>query len=114
MVGIDLNRIQVLTLSLSSALAAMAGASLLFMFPSYPTVGLKPLYIAWYVVILVGMGNVAGALVGGFIVALLQTLTSFYIGVGWEDVIPTAVVMLILLLKPSGLFGSGVKGIHEQ
>jgi branched-chain amino acid transport system permease protein len=114
MVGINLDRIQVLTMSLSSALAALAGASLLFMFPSYPTVGLKPLYIAWYVVILVGLGNVAGALVGGFIVALLQTLTGFYIGPGWEDVIPTAFVMLILLVKPSGLFGSEVKGIHEQ
>ena len=114
MVGIDLNRIQVLTLALSSALAAMAGASLLFMFPSYPTVGLKPLYIAWYVVILVGLGNVAGALVGGFIVALLQTLTGYFIGVTWDDVIPTAFVMLILLIRPSGLFGSEVKGIHEQ
>lgn len=114
MVGIDMNRIQVLTLALSSALAALAGASLLFMFPSYPTVGLKPLYIAWYVVILVGMGNVAGALVGGFIVALLQTMTSYFIGPGWEDVIPTAFVMLILLIKPSGLFGSEVKGIHER
>ena len=114
MVGIDMNRIQVLTLALSSALAALAGSSLLFLFPSYPTVGQKPLYIAWYIVILVGMGNVAGALVGGFIVALLQTLTSFYIGPGWEDVIPTAIVMLILLIKPSGLFGSVVKGIHEQ
>lgn len=114
MVGINLNRIQLLTLALSSALAAMAGASLLFMFPSYPTVGLKPLYIAWYVVILVGLGNIAGAIVGGFIVALLQTLTSYFIGVGWEDVVPTAVVMLILLIKPSGLFGSEVKGIHEQ
>jgi branched-chain amino acid transport system permease protein len=114
MVGINLDNIQVLTMSLSSALAAMAGASLLFMFPSYPTVGLKPLYIAWYIVILVGLGNVAGALVGGFLVALLQTLTGFYIGPGWEDVIPTAFVMLILLVKPSGLFGSEVKGIHEQ
>jgi branched-chain amino acid transport system permease protein len=114
MVGINLDNIQVLTMSLSSALAAMAGASLLFMFPSYPTVGLKPLYIAWYIVILVGLGNVAGALVGGFLVALLQTLTGFYIGPGWEDVIPTAFVMLILLIKPSGLFGSEVKGIHEQ
>lgn len=114
MVGINLNRIHVLTVALSSALAAMAGASLLFMFPSYPTVGLKPLYIAWYVVIIAGLGNVAGAIVGGFIVALLQTLTSFYIGVGWEDVIPTAIIMLILLIKPSGLFGSEVKGIHEQ
>lgn len=114
MVGINLDRIQVLTMSLSSALAALAGASLLFMFPSYPTVGLKPLYIAWYVVILVGLGNVAGAIVGGFLVALLQTLTGFYIGPGWEDVIPTAFVMLILLIKPSGLFGSEVKGVHEQ
>jgi branched-chain amino acid transport system permease protein len=114
MMGIDLNRIQVLTLALSCGLAAMAGASLLFMFPSYPTVGLKPLYIAWYIVILVGMGNVSGALVGGFIVALLQTLTSRYIGPGWEDVIPTVIVMGILLIKPSGLFGSEVKGIHEQ
>lgn len=114
MVGIDMNRIQVLTLALSSALAALAGASLLFMFPSYPTVGLKPLYIAWYIVILVGMGNVAGALVGGFMVALLQTMTSYFIGPGWEDVIPTAFVMLILLIKPSGLFGSEVKGVHER
>jgi branched-chain amino acid transport system permease protein len=114
MVGINLNSIQLLTMALSSALAAMAGASLLFMFPSYPTVGLKPLYIAWYVVIIAGLGNVAGAVVGGFIVALLQTLTSLYIGVGWEDVIPTTVIMLILLVKPSGLFGSEVKGIHEQ
>lgn len=114
MVGIDLNGIQVLTMSLSSALAALAGGSLLFLFPSYPTVGVKPLYIAWYVVIIAGLGNVAGALVGGFIVALLNTLTSYYIGVGWEDVIPTAFIMLILLVKPSGLFGSEVKGIHEQ
>ena len=114
MVGINLDGIQVLTMSLSSALAAMAGGSLLFLFPSYPTVGLKPLYIAWYVVIIAGLGNVAGALVGGFIVALLNTLTSYYVGVGWEDVIPTAFIMLILLVKPSGLFGSEVKGIHEQ
>jgi branched-chain amino acid transport system permease protein len=114
MMGIDLNRIQVLTLALSCGLAAMAGASLLFMFPSYPTVGLKPLYVAWYIVILVGMGNVSGALVGGFLVALLQTMTSYYIGPGWEDVIPTVIVMLILLIKPSGLFGSEVKGVHEQ
>jgi branched-chain amino acid transport system permease protein len=114
MVGVDLKQIQILTAVLSAAMAGMAGGSLLFMFQSYPTVGLKPLYIAWYVVIVVGLGNVAAAIFGGFIVALLQTLTSYYIGVGWEDVIPTAFMMLILLIKPSGLFGSEVKGVHEQ
>jgi branched-chain amino acid transport system permease protein len=114
MLGIDLNLVHTLTLSLSSALAALAGASLLFMFPSYPTVGLKPLYVAWYVVILAGLGNVQGAIAGGFIVALLQTLTSYFIGPGWEDVVPTALIILILLFKPSGLFGSEVKGVWEQ
>jgi branched-chain amino acid transport system permease protein len=114
MVGIDLQLVHTLTLALSSALAALAGASLLFMFPSYPTVGLKPLYVAWYVVILAGLGNVSGAVAGGFIVALLQTLTSYFIGVGWEDVVPTALIILILLFKPSGLFGSEVKGVWEQ
>ncbi|RME73265.1 MAG: branched-chain amino acid ABC transporter permease, partial [Chloroflexi bacterium] len=110
----NLNNIQLLTLSLSAGLAAMAGASLLFIFPAYPSAGLKPLYVAWYVVILVGLGNVSAAVVGGFIVALLQTLTSYYVGVGWEDVIPTAIIIVMLIFKPSGLFGSEVKGILEQ
>lgn len=114
MVGISLNRILALTMALSAALAAMAGASLLFIFPAYPTAGLRPLYVAWYVVILVGMGNVPGAVVGGFIVALLQTLTSYYIGTGWEDVIPTVIIIVILIFRPSGIFGSEVKGIQEQ
>jgi branched-chain amino acid transport system permease protein len=114
MVGISLNRILLLTLALSGMLAAVAGASLLFMFPAYPSAGLRPLYVAWYVVILVGLGNVSGAIVGGFMVALLQNVTSFYVGPGWEDVIPTAVIILILIFKPSGLFGSEVKGVHEQ
>lgn len=114
MVGIDLNQIFMLTLGLSCGLAALAGASLLFLFPSYPSVGVQPLYLAWYVVILAGLGNVQGAVVGAFIVALLQTLTVYFIGVGWVDVLPTAFIILILLFKPSGLFGSEVKGVWEQ
>jgi branched-chain amino acid transport system permease protein len=114
MVGINLNKIQLLTLALSGGLAAMAGASLLFIFPAYPTAGLKPLYVAWYIVMLVGLGNVGGTIIGGFIVALLQTLTSYYIGVGWEDVVPTVIIIVMLIFRPSGLFGSEVKGIQEQ
>lgn len=114
MVGINLSRIFTITLALSAGLAAMAGASLLFIFPAYPTAGLRPLYVAWYIVMLVGLGNVGGTIVGGFMVALLQTLTSYYIGVGWEDVVPTVVIIILLMVRPSGLFGSEVKGIQEQ
>jgi branched-chain amino acid transport system permease protein len=114
MVGINVNSIQTLTFALATALAALAGASLLFMFPAYPTVGLKPLYVAWYVVMLVGLGNVAGSIAGGFIVAILQTLTQQFIGVAWEDVVPVAIMILVLLFVPSGIFGSEVKGVQEQ
>jgi len=103
-----------LTFALATAMAAMAGASLLFLFQAYPTVGLKPLYFSWFVVMLVGLGNVAGAIVGGFLVALLQTATQQFIGIAWEDVVPTLVMILVLLVAPSGIFGSEVKGIQEQ
>jgi branched-chain amino acid transport system permease protein len=114
MVGIDLNAIMVLTMALSCALAAGAGASLLFMYPSYPTVGLEPLYMAWFVVILVGLGNVLGALAGGFMVALLKVLTVEYVGAGWDFVIPSAIIILVLIFKPNGIFGSEVRGILEK
>jgi branched-chain amino acid transport system permease protein len=114
LVGINLGFVHTLTFSLATAMAAMAGAALLFMFQAYPTVGLKPLYFAWYVVMLVGLGNVYGAIFGGFIVALLQTATQQFIGIAWEDVVPTVVMILILILIPSGIFGSEVKGIQEQ
>ena len=114
MVGINLNSIQTLTFALATGLAALSGACLLFMFQAYPTVGLKPLYFAWYVVMLVGLGNIAGAILGGFIVAVLQTLTQQFIGISWEDVVPVVVMILVLLFVPSGIFGSEVKGIQEQ
>jgi branched-chain amino acid transport system permease protein len=114
LVGINLNFIYTLTFALATATAALAGAALLFMFQAYPTVGLKPLYVAWYVVMLAGLGNVAGAIVGGFIVAVLQTATQQFIGIAWESVVPVAAMILVLILVPSGIFGSEVKGVQEQ
>lgn len=114
LVGIDLDFIQTLTFSLATGMAAISGASLLFMFQAYPTVGLTPLYFSWYVVMLVGLGNIAGAIVGGFIVALLQSGTQLFIGLSWQSVVPTVVMILVLMMAPSGIFGSEVKGVQEQ
>ena len=114
LVGINLNFIQTLTFSLATAMAAISGASLLFLFQAYPTVGGTPLYYAWYVVMMAGLGNVVGAILGGFIVALLQTATQLFVAVSWTTVLPTAVMILVLLIAPSGIFGSEVKGIQEQ
>jgi branched-chain amino acid transport system permease protein len=113
MVGIGLNGIQMLTMALACALATVSGASLLFMYPSYPSVGLEPLYMAWFVVILVGLGNTLGALAGGFMVALLKSLTVEYVGSGWDFVVPSALIILVLIFKPNGIFGSEVRSVHE-
>jgi branched-chain amino acid transport system permease protein len=114
MVGIGLNGILMLTMAISCALAAVAGASLLFMYPSYPSVGLEPLYMAWFVVIIAGLGNVLGAVVGAFIVSLLKVLTVEYIGSGWDFVVPSVLIIIILVFKPSGLFGSEVRGVLDK
>jgi branched-chain amino acid transport system permease protein len=114
MVGVNINRIHTLTFGLGTAMAALAGAALLFMFQAYPTVGLKPLYFSWFVVMLVGLGNVSAAVIGGFIVAVLQTATQQFFGVAWEEVVPTVIMMLVLIVAPSGIFGSEVKGVQEQ
>jgi len=113
MVGININGILLLTMALGCGLSAIAGAGLLFLYPSYPTVGLEPLYLAWFVVILVGLGNTAFALVGGFIVALIKALTVEYIGAGWDFVIPSLLITIVLVFKPSGLFGSEVRGVLD-
>ncbi len=113
-VGIGLNGIMMLTMALSCALAAIAGAGLLFMYPAYPSVGLEPLYMAWFVVILSGLGNVLGAVMGAFMVALLKVLTVEYIGSGWDFVVPSALIIVILIFKPSGIFGSEVRGVLDK
>jgi branched-chain amino acid transport system permease protein len=114
MVGIDYNRIQTLTMALSCGLSGLAGGTLLFMFPSTPTVGIAPLYYSWFVIIVVGMGNIAGAAVGGFVVALIQVLTRVYVGEGLEFVVPSAFMIAILVFKPSGIFGAEVRSIWDR
>lgn len=114
LVGINLNQIQTLTFALSAMLAAVAGACLLSINPAYPMMGVQPLYKSWFVLILVGMGNVGGSIIGGLIVGLLETVTYTYFGGGWQDVISLSVIILILLFKPNGLFGAkGVKSAVE-
>ena len=114
MVGISVDTVHIMTFALSCGLAGLAGASLLFMFPSYPTVGVMPLYNSWFIIILVGFGNVAGSIPGGFMIALFQVLTRSYFGEGWEAVVPVLLISLILIFKPCGIFATKVRTVLDQ
>lgn len=114
MVGISVNNVYTVTFALSCGFAALAGGSLLFMFPSYPAVGIAPLYNSWFIIILVGFGNVAGAVPGGFMIALFQVLTRTYFGEGWENVIPMVLISTVLIFKPYGIFETKVRTVWEK
>jgi branched-chain amino acid transport system permease protein len=95
LMGIDLNRIYSITCSLSFMLAGLAGAAMLSILPAYPSVG--------------------GSILGGFLVGLLETVTYYYLGGGWQDVVSLCILILILIFKPSGIFGTTeVKGKLER
>lgn len=109
LMGIELNKIHTLTFALSSMLAAIAGAALLSIIPAYPTMGLQPLYKSWFVVILVGLGNIEATIIGGFLVGLIEAIASFSLGAMWQDVVSLSIIILVLLFKPTGLFGKKLK-----
>ena len=114
LVGIDLDRIQTLTFALGSMLAGLGGASLLSLSPAYPMGGNKPLIASWFVVTIAGLGNVQGAIIGGFIVGVFESFSYFFLGQGWQEVASLGLLILLLLFKPTGLFGTEIKSVWEK
>lgn len=111
LIGIDVARLHTLTFALSAMLAAVAGASLLSIAPAEPFVGVGPLNRAYFVVILAGFGNVMGSVIGGFAIGLVETLAYYSLGAGWQDVLSLVILILILLVKPAGIFGTQLRGV---
>jgi branched-chain amino acid transport system permease protein len=107
MMGIDVDRVVVLTFFLGSALA---GAGSLFFglyygFTSYYigyTIGLR----AFTSAVLGGIGSVPGAVLGGLFIGLTQSLGGQIVGVKWTDVIIFSILIVVMVFRPSGLLGS--------
>jgi len=105
LVGIDLTKVYMLTFAISSALAAAGGALLSPLFYVFPTMGSMPLIKAFVVVVLGGMGNVQGAVVGGFIVGIVESLGGGYISSDYKNAFPFIILIGVLLIRPQGIFG---------
>ena len=104
LMGIQIGTIHTATFALGSGLAAAAGALLGPVFVVYPTMGDLAAAKAFAIVILGGLGNIAGATVGGFILALVEELGAGYVSSGYRDAMGFLLIIAILLFRPTGLF----------
>jgi branched-chain amino acid transport system permease protein len=104
LMGIRIDRIHTATFALGSGLAAAAGALLGPVFVVTPTMGDLAASKAFAIVILGGLGNITGATLGGFILAFVEELGAGYISSGYRDAMGFLLIILILLMRPTGLF----------
>lgn len=103
--GIRANRIYPLAFAIAVGLAAVAGALMAPIFAVSPFVGLTPMLKAFVVVILGGLGSVPGAVVGGLLLGLTESLTNTLLGATTSDILQLALVIGLLLFRPWGLLG---------
>lgn len=104
-IGVNVRRIELFTFSLGIALAALGGALLSPLSPVVPEMGRLLTLKAFTVIVVGGMGNVGGAIVVAFMLGIMETLATGYFSSAWRDVITYSLLILVLLIRPTGLFG---------
>jgi branched-chain amino acid transport system permease protein len=109
-VGIDTSRIFLLTFVIASALAALGGALLGPLFLIFPQMGDLPLLKALTAIVLGGMGSVPGAVVGGLAIGIIESVSTLFIPTDFRDTVVFGLLILVLLVRPWGLFGVRVRG----
>ena len=107
LVGIDVARIRATAFGIGAACAAVAGALITPFFYVAPDVGESFNIMAFVVVVLGGMGNFVGALLGGLIVGLAESLGAALLPGSLKQLVVFALFVLVLLFRPAGLFGGG-------
>lgn len=103
--GVRIKRVAIVTFMVGSALAGVAGFLMSSIYMVHPLVGNMVALKAFTVVILGGMGQIGGAAAAGLLLGVAESLTSAYVDNGLRDIIGFALVIVVLLVRPNGIFG---------
>jgi len=110
LMGININQIITITFAIGSALGAAAGVMVGIYFRTVtPTMGLMPGLKGFVAAVIGGIGNIPGAMFGGIALGIAEVMGAAYISSQYRDAIAFALLIIVLLFKPSGLLGSAVQ-----
>lgn len=110
LMGIDINKTISITFAIGSGLAAIAGILYCASYPVVsPYIGSLPGIKAFIAAVLGGIGSIPGAVLGAFILGMIETFTKAYISSQLSDAIVFVVLILMLVFKPQGILGKNVK-----
>ncbi|KKM10072.1 ABC transporter permease [Clostridiales bacterium PH28_bin88] len=108
LVGINADKVAMLTFGISMVLAAMAASLAAPLHLVYPSMGHLVILKAFVILVLGGMGSMPGAIVGGYILGLAESMGATYISMNYKDLVAFAILVIILSIKPTGLFSREV------
>ncbi|MCF7933044.1 MAG: branched-chain amino acid ABC transporter permease [Acholeplasmataceae bacterium] len=116
LMGINVNSVISLTFAIGSALGALGGVFYSLSYSQvYPTLGVMPGLKAFVAAVLGGIGNIGGAMLGGYLIGLLETVSNGFLSMIWKDAtrwtdaIVFSILIFVLLFKPSGILGKHTK-----
>jgi branched-chain amino acid transport system permease protein len=105
LMGINTDRVYRLAFAIGIACVGVAGVLVSPLYSVYPTAGLQFVLLAYVVVVLGGLGDMVGALLGALIVAGVEVIGSYVFGSAWKEVIYFVLFIAVLVFRPAGLFG---------
>lgn len=110
LMGINVNKTISITFAIGSALAAIAGALLCSAYPSLtPYTGAMPGIKAFVAAVLGGIGSIPGAMIGGLVLGIIEIMSRTYISSQLSDAIVFSILIIVLLVKPTGILGKNIQ-----
>lgn len=106
-VGINVNFIYALSFCLAFAMAGLAGCLMSMFYEITPFMGLPYTIVAFIVIVLGGLGNIIGSLMGGFLLGIIETVGVSITSPGLRPILSYALFILIILIRPEGIFSKG-------
>ncbi len=103
--GINSNAIPSLSFGIGCSLAAAAGGLIGPIFLISPYMGTLPMVKAFVVIVLGGLGSIMGAVVGGFILGIIESFGATYLGIVYQNALSFLILIIVLIFRPEGLFG---------